>query len=180
MPPEGWDRERSGAAERRTPQPRRGPGPSHCCLQRAGSATWMYADDAAGRLGSAAGAAPAERWTPQPRRGPGPKERTHWWRTRRGRGYMLHTTEGLAEGQSRSIGGTSTDWGRRGGTGGGPEPKDIKGPAGGVMSRLRCGRSSDSDGRDLRFAGLVQPWAASLDAPMERGERCRPDAVGSG
>ena len=43
---------------------------------------------------------------------------------------MLHTTEGLAEGQSRSIGGTSTDWGRRGGTGGGPEPKDIKGPAG--------------------------------------------------
>ena len=116
--------------------------------------------------GIGSGAAPAERRTPRSRQGPGPEKRTHWWRTRRG-GYMLHTTEGLAEGQSRRSGGTSADWGRRSGTGGGPEPKDIEGPAGGVMSRLRCGRSSDSDGLDLRlrFAGPVQPWAASLDCP---------------
>jgi hypothetical protein len=49
------------------------------------------------------------------------------------------------------------------------------------MSRLRCGRSSDSDGRDLRFAGLVQharPHHST--APMEQGERCWPDAVGLG
>ena len=76
----------------------------------------------------------------------------------------------LAEGQSRHGGGASEDWGRRGGTGGGPAPTDIEGPAGGVMSRLRCGRSSDSDGRDLRFAGPVQPaQAASLDC--SRGAR---------
>jgi hypothetical protein len=30
-------------------------------------------------------------------------------------------------------------------------------PAGGVMNRLRCGRSSDSDGRSLHIAGLGQP-----------------------
>ena len=28
--------------------------------------------------------------------------------------------------------------------------------AGGIMSRLRCGRSSDSDGRDLFYAGPVK------------------------
>ena len=43
------------------------------------------------------------------------------------------------------------------------------------MSRLRCGRNADSDGRDLRSAGLVQharPHHST--APMEQGERCRP------
>ena len=112
------------------------------------------------RAGIGSGAAPAERRAPRHRRGPGPEERTDWWRTRRGRGYMLHTTEALAEGQSRRSGGTSADWGRRSGTGGGPEPKYIEGPAGGVMSRLRCGQSSDSDGQ-----GLGRPWAASFDCP---------------
>jgi hypothetical protein len=35
------------------------------------------------------------------------------------------------------------------------EDRGRRTPTGGVMSRLRCGRSSDSDGRDLRLAGLV-------------------------
>ena len=87
----------------------------------------------------------------------------------------------LAEGQSRHSGGASEDWGRRGGTGGGPAPTDIEGPAGGVMNRLRCGRSSDSDGRDLRFAGPVQPAKQHHStAPVEQGERCRTSAVGLG
>ena len=64
---------------------------------------------------------------------------------------QLHIMPALAEDQGRHSGGASEDWGRRGGTGGGPAPTDIEGPAGGVMSRLRCGRSSDSDGRDLRL-----------------------------
>ena len=94
---------------------------------------------------------------------------------------QLHTMAALAEGQSRHSGGASEDWGRRGGTGGGPAPTDIEEPAGGVMSRLRCGRSSDSDGRDLRFAGLVQPARPHHStAPEEQGERCRTSAVGSG
>ena len=93
----------------------------------------------------------------------------------------LHIMAALAEDQSRHSGGASEDWGRRGGTGGGPAPTDIEGPAGGVMSRLRCGRSSDSDGRDLRFAGLVQPARPHHStAPEEQGERCRTSAVGSG
>ena len=70
--------------------------------------------------------------------------------------YTLHTAEALAEDQGRRNGGASEDWDRRGGTGGGPGPTDIEEPAGGVMSRLRCGRNADSDGRDLRSAGLVQ------------------------
>ena len=60
-------------------------------------------------------------------------------------------------------------------------PTDIEGPAGGVMSRLRCSRNADSDGRDLRFAGLVQhavPHHSS--ARMEQREGCRPGTVGSG
>jgi hypothetical protein len=94
---------------------------------------------------------------------------------------MLHTAEALAENQSRRSGGASEDWGRRGGTGRGPGPTDIEEPAGGVMSRLRCGRNADSDGRDLRSAGLVQharPHHST--ALMEQGERCRPDEVGLG
>jgi hypothetical protein len=87
----------------------------------------------------------------------------------------------LAEGQSRHSDGASEDWGRRGGTGGGPAPTDIEGPAGGVMNQLRCGRSSDSDGRGLRIAGPVQPAKPHHSpAPVERGERCRTSAVGSG
>ena len=38
---------------------------------------------------------------------------------------QLHTMAALAEGQSRHSGGASEDWGRRGGTGGGPAPTDI-------------------------------------------------------
>ena len=111
-----------------------------------------------------------ERRAARHRRRPGPEEKTHWWVTRCGSSYTLHIMAALAEGQSRHSGGASEDWGRRGGTGGGPAPTDIEGPAGGVMSRLRCGRSSDSDGRDLRFAGPVQPaQAASLDC--SRGAR---------
>ncbi len=60
------------------------------------------------------------------------------------------------------------------GTGGGPGLTDIEGPAGGVMSRLRCGRNTNSDGQDLRFAGLVQHAGPHHStAPMEQGERCR-------
>ena len=94
---------------------------------------------------------------------------------------QLHTMAALAEGQSRHSGGASEDSGRRGGTGEGPAPTDIEEPAGGV-SRLRCGRSSDSDGRDLRFTGLVQPARPPhhSTAPEEQGERCRTSAVGSG
>ena len=44
-----------------------------------------------------------------------------------------------------------------------------------AMSRLRCGRSSDSDGRDLLYAGLVQHARQHYStALMEQGERCRP------
>ena len=87
----------------------------------------------------------------------------------------------MAEGQSRHSGGASEDWGRRGGTGGGPAPTDIEGPAGGVMNQLRFGRSSDSDGRDLRFARPVQPAGPHHSTVlMEQGERCRPGAVGWG
>ena len=76
---------------------------------------------------------------------------------------------------------TSEDWDRRGGTGGGPGPTDIEESAGGVMSRPRCGRNSDSDGRDLRFSGLVQHAGQHHStAPMEQGEKCRPYAVGLG
>ena len=90
---------------------------------------------------------------------------------------QLHTMAALAEGQSRHSGGASEDWGRRGGTGGGPAPTDIEGPAGGVMSRQRCGRNTTSDGRDLRFAGLVQHAGPHHStAPMEQGERCRSSA----
>jgi hypothetical protein len=60
------------------------------------------------------------------RRWPEPKERQVWWRTRRGRSYTLHTAEALAEDQSRRSGGTSEDWGWRGGTGGGPGPINIE------------------------------------------------------
>jgi hypothetical protein len=99
MPPEGWDRQRSGAGG--------APGAAATARTKAGGADGLV--------------------------------------------------EALAEGQSRRSGGTSADWGQRSGTGRGPAPKDMEGPAGGVMSRLRCGRSSDSDGRDLRFARPVQP-----------------------
>ena len=122
-----------------------------------------------------------ERRAARHRRGPGLEEKTLWWVTRRGSSYALHIMAALAEGQSRHSDGASEDWGRRGGTGGGPAPTDIEGPAGGVMSRLRCGRSSDSDGRDLRFAGLVQPARQHHStAPEEQGEICRSSAVGSG
>ena len=100
----------------------------------------------------------------------------------------------LAEGQSRHSDGASEDWGRRGGTGGGPAPTDIEGPAGGVMNRLRCGRSSDSDGRDLRFAGhgrynlqgnitRLPPWGKERDfgqARLDRAEGGEPLRTGPG
>ena len=69
---------------------------------------------------------------PRHRRGPELKERQHWWRTRRGRSYTLHTAEALAEDQSRRSGGPSEDWGWHGGTGGGPGPMDIE------VARRRC------------------------------------------
>ena len=56
-----------------------------------------------------------------------------------------------------------------GGAGGGP---DIEEPADGVMSRQLFGRNSDSDGRNLRSAGLVQharPHHST--AAIEQGER---------
>ena len=43
------------------------------------------------------------------------------------------------------------------------------------MSRLRCGGSSDSDGQDQGFAGLVTSQDAGphhSTAPMQQGERC--------
>ena len=75
---------------------------------------------------STAEAAPAAGRAPRHRQGQGPNERPRWWRTRRGRSYTLHTAEALAEDQSRRSGGTSEDWGWRGGTGGGPGPMDIE------------------------------------------------------
>ena len=60
-------------------------------------------------------------------------------------------------------------------------PTNIEGPAGGVMSRLRCSQNADSDGRDLRFAGLEQHAGQHQSSTlMEQGERCRPGTVGSG
>ena len=70
-------------------------------------------------------AAPAVGRASRRRRGPEPEELQHWWRTRRGRNYTLHLAEALAEDQSRRSGSTSEDWGWRGGTGGGPGPRDI-------------------------------------------------------
>ena len=76
-------------------------------------------------------AAPAVGRASRHRRWPEPTGRPHWWRTRRGRSYTLHTAEALAEDQRRSSD-TSEDWGWRGGTGGGPGPMGIE-----VASR-RC------------------------------------------
>ena len=45
--------------------------------------------------------------------GPGPEERQHWWWSRRGRSYTLHTAEALAEDQGRRSGGAREDLGRR-------------------------------------------------------------------
>ena len=83
-----------------------------------------------------------------------------------------HGAEALAEDQSRRSGGTSEDWGWRSGSCGGQGPMDIE-----VACRLcmRCGRSSDSDGRDLLYAGPVQHAGPHHStALMEQGERCRP------
>ena len=51
---------------------------------------------------------------------------------------------------------------------------DIEEVRRGVMSRQQCGRGSDTDGRDLLYAGPVQ-HAGPLHstALMEQGERCR-------
>ena len=117
-------------------------------------------------------ATPALGRAPRHRRGPGPKERQHWWRTRRRRSYTLHTVEALAEDQSRRSGGTSEDW-----AGVAALVEDLgrwtsRELAGGVMSRLWCGRSSDSDAQDLLYAGPVQHAGPHHStALMEQEER---------
>ena len=117
--------------------------------------------------------------------GPEPKERPHWWRTRRGRSYTLHTAEALAEDQSRRSGGTSEDWGWRGGTGGGPGPMDIE------VARRRCHEPTAMrpelglgwPGSSLRWTGTTCR-AASLDCPdgatREPQRGAGRGAVGSG
>ena len=103
------------------------------------------------------------------------KELPHWWRTRRGRSYTpLHLAEELAETRADAAAvpvrtgagaaGPVEDWSRW----------TSRKLAGGVMSRLRFGRSSDSDGRDLLYAGQVQHAGPHHStALMEQGEWCR-------
>jgi hypothetical protein len=99
--------------------------------------------------------------------------------------------DALVEHQAR----TQIHVAHHGGAGGGQEPvteptqrwcvgsvpvgagavRHLEGPAGGVMGRLRCGRNTASDGRDLRFAGLVQHAGphhstAPMDSDGARGE----------
>jgi hypothetical protein len=96
-------------------------------------------------------AAPAVGRAPRRRRGPEPKERPNWWRTGRGRSYTLHPAEALAEDQSRRSGGTSEDWGWRGGTGGGSGPMDIE------VARRRCHEPTAARvraGARTRMAGI--------------------------
>ena len=93
---------------------------------------------------------------------------------------QLHATH-----RGGAGGGPGPSWDRRGGTGGGPGPTDIEEPAGGVlvMSRLRCGRTSDSDGRDwdgrdLRSAGLVQHARPHHSTAGDRARRVMQDRAG--
>ena len=84
---------------------------------------------------------------------------------------QLPTLAALAEGQSRHSGGASEDWGRRGGTGGGPAPTDIEEPAGGVISEPTAVRPELGLGwprSTLRWTGTTCQ-AASLDC--SRGAR---------
>ena len=126
----------------------------------------IHADDAGRGLEVDRMAAPAVGRATRRRRWPEPKERPHWWRTRRGRSYTLHTAEALAEDQSRRSGGTSEDWGWRGGTGGGPGPMDIE------VARRWCHEPTAVrpefglgwPGSTLRWTG-TPCRAASLDCP---------------
>ena len=95
-------------------------------MEDQGRTQLQHADDAGRGLEVDRMAAPAVGRAPRRRRGPEPEERPHWWRTRRGRSYTLHTAEALAEDQNRRSGGTSEDWGWRDGTGGEPGPMDIE------------------------------------------------------
>ena len=87
-------------------------------------------------------------WASRNRQGPGPKERPHWWRTRRGRSFALHPAEALTD-QNRRSGGTSEDWGWRGGTGGGPGPMDIE-----VARRQSHEPTAVRAGARTRMAGI--------------------------
>ncbi len=141
----------------------------HRGLRCAERTRWIHADNAGCGPGLAAGGAPGA--AAPARSGAGGADSDALVENQaRTRLHVTHHGLGLARrrwGRTRAdaaavpvrlgrrSGGASEDWGRRGGTGGGPWPTDIEGPAGGVMRRLRCGRSTDSDGRDLRCTGSL-------------------------
>ncbi len=95
---------------------------------------------------------------------------------RRGSSYTQHIMAALAEGQSSHSGGASDDWGRRAGTGGGPAPTDIEGPAGGVAGARTPSRmaeiyaSLDRYNLPGRITRLL-PWSKEGDAGQARLDR---------
>ena len=154
---------------------------SHRGLQLAERTTRIHADDAGLWAGVGSGTAPAERRASRHRRGRGRRSgrtggepgagaairytpRRRWRRTRADAAAVpVRTGAGAAA--------PVEDRGRR--TSRGPQSE----------SWADCGAAGarNSDGRDLRFAGLVRHAGPHRStAPMEQGERCGPDAVGSG